>query len=189
MWYTSNKLQTVVDGEIVDEKTTTEDTLYKPLVFSDVGRIDWTKYTANGATINDSHGTSSDTVSDLQTAHDGNTYTMTEEAETPGMDLIIDFTSVTAFNWVEIFARYEKSTAAHGITVMLEITPFDGSTWHTYDYHGEQAADQSMENWSFFVPDDAAYINSGVVKIRLVHEMAGNAGTHQMVIDSVALYQ
>lgn len=153
-------------------------------------RIDWTKITANGVTIRNAHGTSSDSVSDLQTAHDGDVYTLSEESgETPGMDIEVDFTSVTAFNWVQILARYEQSVASHGITIMLEITPFNGSAWHRYGFMHDQGADLTNENHSFFVPADSAYINSGVVKVRFVHEMIGTSSNHDLVIDECALYQ
>ena len=129
-------------------------------------------------------------MTDLQTAHDGNFYTVSEESgETPAIDIEVDFTGVTAFNWVQILARYEQAAASHGITVMLEVTPFDGSAWHRYDYFSDQAADLTNESHSFFVPDDSAYINSGVVKVRFVHEMAGTSVNHDLVIDCVALYQ
>lgn len=154
--------------------------------FHGVGRLGWTKKTANGATIRNAHGTTASTVSDLQTAHDGNAYTLVEEAETPGMDVEIDFTSITAFNWVQILARYEGA-AAHGITIQLEITPYDGTAWHTYGFFVDQPADQNYQNFSFFVPSSAIYINSGVVKVRLVHEMAGTPN-HELIIDAVTLY-
>ena len=153
-------------------------------------RIDWTKITANGVTIRNAHGTSGDSVSDLQTAHDGNFYTLSEESgETPSMDIEVDFTGVTAFNWVQILARYEQAVTSHGITIMLEITPFNGSAWHRYDYFSDQGADLTSESHSFFVPDDSAYINSGVVKVRFVHEMSGTSSNHDLVIDVCALYQ
>lgn len=156
------------------------------ITFYGTARIDWIKKTANGATIRNAHGTTGSAVTDLQTAHDGNAYTLVEEAETPGMDVEVDFTSITAFNWVQVMARYEGSSS-HGITIQLEITPFDGSAWHTYGYFEDQPADQNYQNLSFFVSSDTAYINSGVVKVRLVHEMAGTPN-HELVIDNVALY-
>ena len=160
------------------------------IAFAGTARIDWTKITANGVTIRNSHGTTSSSVSDLQTAHDGNFYTLSEESgETPGMDIEVDFTGVTAFNWVQVLARYEQATSGHGITVMLEITPFDGSAWHRYDYLVDQQADLTNENHGFFVPDDAAYINSGVVKVRFVHEMVGTSPAHDLVIDECSLYR
>ena len=101
----------------------------------------------------------------------------------------MDFTGVTGFNWVQILARYEQGLGSHGVTIMLEITPFNGTAWHRYGFMVDQGADLSNEEHSFFVPDDNAYINSGVVKVRFVHEMAGTAAAHNVVVDVVALYQ
>ena len=153
-------------------------------------RIDWTKITANGVTILNSHGTPTGTVSNLQTAHDGSFYIVNEESgETPGLDFVVDFAGVTAFNWVQVLARYQQASAGHGITIMLEITPFNGTAWHRYDFMVDQAANLTNENHSFFVPNDAAYINSGVVKVRFVHEMIGTSSAHNVVVDVCALYQ
>lgn len=159
------------------------------LAFAGTARIGWTKITANSVAIRNEHGTSGDGVSDLDTAHDINFYTLTEEGgETPGMDMEVVFTGVTAFNWVQVLCRYEKGAATHGITIMLEATPFDDATWHRYHFCIDQGADLSNEDHSFFVPDDAAYINSGVVKVRFVHEMLGT-GAHDLVINGCTLYQ
>jgi hypothetical protein len=155
--------------------------------FNGTARIDWTKITANGVTLGDGPPTSADSVSDLQTAHDGNTYAVSEIAGNAGQNLIVDFTGVTAFNWVQILGRVADQ-AGHCLTVQLEITPFNDSAWHTYHVMKDQNADQNFENYSFFVPDDSAYINSGAVKIRFIHEMNGNAND-DWVYDVVALYR
>ena len=98
------------------------------------------------------------------------------------------FTDVTAFNWVEILAYYDGS-ATHALGVQLEITPFDGSAWHEYHHIRHQTStEQSMENYSFFIPDDSAYINSGTVTIRFQH-LGSEVTNHEWHIDSVALYQ
>lgn len=150
-------------------------------------RIDWTKITANGVTLGDGPPTSTDSVSDLQTANDGNTYTVNEIAANAGQNLIVDFTGVTAFNWVQILGRY-AGQGGHSLTIQLEITPFNDTAWHTFHTMIDQPANQNMQNFSFFVPDDSAYINSGTVKVRFIHEMAGNAND-DWVFDVVALYQ
>jgi len=155
-----------------------------PVTFTGTGRIDWTKKTANGVTL--SGFTSASTASDLQTAHDGNVYVATEVAATAGQNVVVDFTGVTAFNWVQILCRYAGSSA-HVISIQLEITPFDGSAWHEYGVITDQPADYTMEEHSFFIPDDAPYINSGVVKVRFVHPSGVNG--HTLNIDVVALYQ
>ena len=164
--------------------------LYEFLKYPLFPRVHNKKITANGVAIRNAHGTTSDAVEDLQVAHDGNFYTLAEEgAETPGLDCEIDFINVDAFQWVQLLCRYEQATAGHGITHMLEITPFDGTKWHRYGFCQDQGADLSNENHSFFVPDCSLYINAGVVKVRLVHEMAGTSANHDLVINVVALYQ
>jgi hypothetical protein len=155
------------------------------ITFNGTARINWTKVTANGATL--TNFTSADSVSDLQTANDGNTYTCTEVAG-GNNHLVVDFTSVNAFNWLRCLAYYDGNSV-HNVVVQLEITPFDGSTWHTLDSIAHQtAATNTMEDHSFFIPDDAAYINSGTVKVRFLHSAATTAG-HTLVIDECSLYQ
>jgi len=176
------------DADVTGDTTLTGSLTAKDdLIFSDAGRIAWTKKTANGVTLGGGPPTSADTVADLQTAHDGNTYTATEIANNPGQYLIVDFTGVTAFNWVQILMRYEGAST-HVLTISLEITPFDLSTWHTYNVVLDQPADQDFQNFSFFVPDCTPYINSGTVKVKISHDMNGTAG-HTWILDVVALYQ
>jgi len=153
--------------------------------FLGTARIAWTKKTAATATVTDMTTTSN--VTDLQTANDGNAYTAVEVASNPNQNLVVGFTSITAFNWVQILGRYQGSSG-HGITIQLEITPFDGSAWHTFGLLEDDTSDTNYINYSFFVPSDAAYINSGAVKVRFVHTMNGTAG-HELVLDCVALYQ
>jgi hypothetical protein len=155
--------------------------------FHGTARIDWAKITANGVTLGDGPPTSGDAVVDLQIAHDGKTYEVAEIAANAGQNLIVDFTGVTAFNWVQILGRVAE-TVGHALTIQLEITPFNDSAWHTYHVMKDQSADQNFENYSFIVPDDSAYIDSGVVKVRFIHEMAGNEND-DWFFDCVALYQ
>ena len=155
------------------------------LSFKGTSRIAWTKIAANGVTLGDGPPTSSDTVADLQTAHDGNTYTVDEAAANAGQNLIVDFTGVTAFNWVQILFYYDGQ-ATHELHVQLEVAPFDDSTWH--DYRCAIPNHGFKEDYSFFVPDDSVYINSGVVKVRFIHPDSGNSND-DWVFDVVALYQ
>lgn len=157
------------------------DGLYEP-----IGPRPWKKMTANGVTLGGGPPTSSDVVADLQTAHDGNTYTVAEIAASAGQYLIVDFANVASFNMVQILMRY--SSTGHALTIQLEVSPFDGSTWHTYDTTIDQPADQSFENHSFIVPDWSPYINSGAVKVRFIHQPAGNSAD-TWVFDVVALYR
>lgn len=157
------------------------DGLYEP-----IGPKPWKKVTANGVTLGGGPPTSSDVVADLKSPHDGNTYTVAEIAANAGQNLVVDFTDVAAFSMVQILMRAAEQ-AGHSLTIQLEVSPFNGSAWHTYDSVIDQAADQNFEDHGFFVPDYSPYINSGVVNIRFVHEMAGNSAD-TWVIDSVALY-
>lgn len=182
-----------VDGvTYCDGGSETGDSTNKTLVSStgditQVGtaRIDWTKKAANGVTL--TNFTSASAVGDLQTANDGTTYTATEVAG-GNNNLVVDFTGVTAFNWVKLLAYY-NGNAVHNIQVQIEITPFDGSAWHTFDsIENQGATTNTYQNHDFFIPSDTAYINSGVVKIRLLHSASTSAG-HTLVIDECSLYQ
>jgi len=47
---------------------------------------------------------------------------------------------------------------------------------------------EHQQNFSFFVPEDAAYINGGVVKVRFLHAENGNSND-DWILNVVALYQ
>lgn len=147
-------------------------------------RIAWTKITANSITLD--KGTSSETVTDLQTAHDGNIYNLSEVTGAPGQDLKIDFINVTAFNWIQILAYYNGS-ATHSVSI--QVYNWDTTAWDTFD---SMSTNETMHNHSFFLPDDANYIgtdgNEGKVRVRFNHTQSGNA-SHDSYIDVVALYQ
>lgn len=168
-------------------KSSPADVEYRKRVFVQGGRIDWRKYTANGVTLGGGPPTSSNTVSDLQDAHDGNQYTVQEIANNPGQHLMVDFASVTAFNWVQILGIYAGGSN-HALTVALEVAPFDGSVWHTYMMIEDQVANEDFNNYSFFVPDDTPYINGGVVDVKIGHEMNGTASQF-WTFGVIALYQ
>ena len=155
--------------------------------FNGTARIDWQKITANGLTLGGGPPTSGDALADLQIAFDGDNYQVDEIAGNAGQYLEIDFASVTAFNWVRVRMRVQEQ-GGHALTIQLEITPFDGTAWHDYDVVTDQAADINYEDHSFFVITDTPYINGGVVKLRITHEMAGNAAD-EWHIDEVALYR
>ena len=156
------------------------------LSFYNKARIGWQKYTANGVTL--TKGVSTDAVADLQTASDGSLYHIDEVNDNPPVDLRVDFASVTAFNWVHIIAAYQGMTS-HIVGLQIEITPFDGSAWFTYncmDHHGTL---DFLEDYSFFIPDDSIHINSGVVTVRFLHSGTTGSTQHDIDIDVVALYQ
>jgi len=154
--------------------------------------ITFTKITANAVTLV-AGTTPSSLVADLQTRFDGDLYHIDEVAAAPGMDLIIDFISVTAFNWVDISAYYKGSTSHAGITIQL--WNWNSSAWDTFTFYvhhstvGTLADD--MIGSIFFVPDDTNYIgtggNTGEVRVKMVHIAMGNSA-HDHDIDVVALY-
>jgi hypothetical protein len=153
--------------------------------FTGTARIDWSKITANGATVTGC--TTASSLSDIQTDNDGNVFTCSEVAATPNY-LVVDFASVTAFNWVRILANYQGN-AIHNLVVQLEVTPFDGSAWYTLESINHQpTSTATMEDHSFFVPSDAAFINSGVVNVRILHSATESNG-HTWEFDEVSLYQ
>ena len=162
---------------------TKEQVISKDLVFDDVGRIKWTKITANSITL--IAGSSTNTVTDLQ-VHDGTFYHLDEVAATPGQDLIIDFINVKAFNWIKILGWYEGQTS-HAISVKLY--DWINAIWLDFDC---MCTCIRESNHSFFVPNDTNFIgtgaNKGQVRIQFIHEMAGNA-SHDLFLDVVALYQ
>ena len=152
-------------------------------------RVNWQKITANGITPGGGLGGGDVTgaVAFLQSSHDGNEVQVDEIAGNAGQYLEIDFANVTAFNLVRVRIRAQEQ-GGHALTIQLEITPFAGAVWHDYDVIVDQAADINYEDHSFFVVSDTPYINGGVVKLRITHEMAGNA-VDEWHIDEVALYR
>jgi hypothetical protein len=164
-----------------------------PLTLTNTARIDWGKYTADNLTLN--NGTSADGVADLQTLGDGNFYHITEAAGAPGIDLEVEFVSVTAFDWVQIKAVYDGAT---NHAVGIQLYNFNTTTWDTFNAAQTSQEDVTnageyiLNSYDFFVPDDANYIGTGAddgdVRVRFHHTMAGNV-SHDLYIDVVALYQ
>ena len=162
-------------------------------------RIKWTKITANNITKgNGTHsGTTGDNagyVADLQVAHDTNFYHIDEAAANPGFELTVEFTSVVAFNWVNIYAIYDGS-AAHSINICLY--NFSTTAWDCFDAFSTAQAEvatadeYTLQNHDFLVPDDTNYIgtggDAGDVRVKFAHEIQGNAN-HDFDVDVVALY-
>lgn len=155
------------------------------LTFANAGRIGWTKKTAASV--------SAGTVGDLQTLGDGNFHHTDEAAATPGFSLTVGFTSIAAFNWVQIVGTY---AGTHSVGIQLY--NWTTATWDTFGAMDAGVADVStageyiLGNHSFFVPDDANYIgtggDAGKVNVRFHHTAAGNA-SHDLDLDVVALYQ
>ena len=151
----------------------------------------WTKYTANSVTITVGGADATSVVANLRTAFDGLFFHLDEVAATPGINLIIDFVNVTAFDWVQALDVYAGS-ATHACAIQLYnwIT----TTWDTFNASQDGQHDIAtaggyvMDNHSFFVPVNANYISAGQVRVRYYHTMAGSA-SHDLYLDCVALYR
>ena len=143
------------------------------------------KFTADSVTL--STGSSSETVADLQVAHDGNIYHITESTGVPGQNLIVDFVGVYGFNKVNIIAHYD-GTATHSITIQL----YNWGTTSWDDYNTMLGIEKTMVDHSFsvFLPGNyiGKDINDGRVRVRLIHTQSGNT-SHDGYIDTVALYK
>lgn len=164
------------------------------LSFNGSARIAWTKYTANSVNITTGGTDASSVVANLQTENDGNIFHLDEAAATPGLDFYVEFTNVTAFNWVRIRGNYVGS-ATHAIGVLLY--DWASAAWRHKEClqsmaYNTTAQQEVICNSSFFVASSVNYIGSGgdigKVRIRFVHPMAGN-NSHDIYLDSVELYQ
>ena len=152
-------------------------------------RIDWTKITANAISFTDA--STSDSVSDLQTAFDGNILIVSEGAPSGG-SMIVDFINVLAFNWVRSLCSYDGSSS-HAIPIRLY-------NWITTNFDmfaaiqdGYTNSGTVFEEHDFFVPSDTNYIgtggNAGKVRVKYDHAPSGGNASHKWYYDEVALYQ
>jgi hypothetical protein len=143
----------------------------------------WEKFTADSVTL--VSGTSSDVVTDLQTAFDGNIYDLTEAAASPGQDLIVDFVDISIFHFVRAIAYYDGS-GTHSVNV--EVWNWTTSAWDVFD--AMNGVQKTMTDQSVFVIDHTIYIgtgvNSGRVRVRLNHTQMGNVA-HHTFIDEISL--
>lgn len=152
----------------------------------------WTKYTADSVTLVE--GTSTSSVTDLQTSNDGNYYHIDESANTPGINLIVDFVSVEHFRRVNIVACYVGSDT-HAIAV--QIYNWSTTGWDTFTSIQDHYCDLTtsdgkiLTNFDIDIYDEVNYIGSGAnegeVRMRFYHTPSGNAA-HNFDIDVVALY-
>jgi len=176
--------------------TTNSTTVAKGGSLSQAGtaRINWAKKTAASVTIAAGGTDASSVVANLQTENDGNIFHLDEASATPAIDFYVEFTSITAFNWVQIRAEYVGSST-HAIGILLY--DWVAGAWKhknalqdgEYDTTAQQ---EVIANLSFFVPTDTVFIgtggNAGKVRVRFVHPAAGSAA-HDLYVDVVALYQ
>lgn len=145
----------------------------------------WEKFVADSITLD--VGTSSEDKTDLQVAHDGNIYNLSEAAATPGQDLTIDFIEVPIFDYVRILANYDGA-ANHSVSISL--WNWVTSAWDIWETMA--GIEKSIANHSFFVQENTNYIgagvNSGRVRVRFLHAINGNVA-HDSFIDEVSLFR
>ena len=153
--------------------------------FNGTARIIWKKITADSVTVAGFTAVGQ-VVGDLQTANDGNVYTLTEVAG-GGNNIIVDFINVTAFNWVKILGSYGGSST-HGI--YIEVYNYTTTSWDQFDCFQKQFTDSGALycNSDFFIPSDSNYIDSGNVRVRFNHSSA-TVNNHLLYLDEVSLQQ
>ena len=160
-----------------------------------LARTNWTKYTADSNTLVDGDNAAGSVVTQLQTAHDGLFLHTDEDNSDPGIELIVDFVSVTAFNWVEIIGCYNGSST-HSVGIMLY--NWTNSGWDTFSSFQDSFCDLAdanefvLDNESFIVHDDTNYIgtggDAGKVRVKMRHTDSVIA-IHTLHLDVVALWQ
>lgn len=144
--------------------------------------ITQTHAVASSVTLN--AGTSTSSLSDLQTINDGNLYSITEATGVPGISLRVDFSNIVSFARLSV-SGYYVGGATHAVRIQLYY--WAGAVWHTFDLlmTGLDKAAHMID-----VPNDSIYIgtgaNAGAVRVRFYHTESGNV-SHSCFIDYVAL--
>ena len=152
---------------------------------------EWDRYLADAATL--VVGGTASAVSDLQVGYDGAFYHIDEVAETPAINLIVDFENITDFNYVHLKAVY-RGSVTHAVAIQLY--NWTETRWDTYDSLQGDEEDVSTadgyitSNHSFLVFDSTNYIgiggDAGNVRLRFYHTMSGSA-SHDIWIDLAEL--
>ena len=142
----------------------------------------YTHVVASSITDNVAVQTPVGTLSDTQTALDGNEWNMPENNSNPAIDVDFGFTSVTRIRGVVFNARYTGS-ASHYMTVAIR------------DYTA--GADRNLMNFSttasdnyrtVLIPDDTNFIDgSGNAQISFHHSPGVGNTSHDLYVDYIAL--
>ena len=154
------------------------------------GKIAWSLFSPNSITLD--VGSSTSSITDLQTAFDGNFYHIDEQGSAnPAIDLKVDFTNITHFNRINVIAVY-KGSQSHSVAIQLY--NWTQTRWDTFDalQHAQEeittADSYSLENHDFWINNDTEYIgtgpDAGKVRVRFLHPFSGN-GAHDLWIDVV----
>ena len=142
----------------------------------------WSEITASGVTLY--NGTTADPVSNLHVAHDGNIFHVDEVGGVPGINVELGFGSVSTFSWVYIIGYYD-GTATHASRIQLY--NFNTTNWDNFHLMNQSLV-ADHQNYSFSIPNTAAYIDNGDVKLRFYQDETGNT-QHDLYINVANLVQ
>lgn len=112
-------------------------------------------------------GTTSSSVSDLQSQYNGNVYVINEENATPGIDLRINFINILRFSRIT-FSAYYSGRAAH--YVELQLFNYVTNMWEIYT---TLEVNLGLSLHSFESADYADHIKNGNVIMRFEHPPNG----------------
>ena len=107
------------------------------------------------------------------------------------MNIIVDFISVTAFNWVKSLASYDGSSS-HALE--LQLYNWNTTSWDNFGCVQNQFTNSGtiICNQDFFVPSDTDYIgtggDAGKVRVKYNHPTGGTAAQN-WYFDEVSLQQ
>ena len=118
--------------------------------------------------------------------YDGITFNFSEEANSPGLDLRVNFTGINSFNGGVM--RY-YTNEEHGDPPLVQLWSYTDSAWHDYPYVFESSIGFTFMNE--FVYDSEEHIgegvNDGVVQMRIYLEGNGNTND-EYYIDWIAIF-
>lgn len=166
----------------------------KILTAADLETITYTaEYITNDPTLVAVSGTTSTygtynfgDLEDILTFNDYNTgtstgfYSINDATGAPGYLVYVGFANITTFNRIVLNINYTQNS---GHTVGVELYNYETSGWDTFTTYS------GLPGWyqlALGVIDEAPYISSGDVTLRLNHSSSGNT-SHRTWIDYVAL--
>lgn len=133
----------------------------------------------NATTVQAIDGTTSGTVANIN-QYGGNSYNVTEVASSPGLDVRVNFTGVTAFNSLVIRYR-SSSTESHQMDI--QIYNYNEAVWEDY---GTLANIDVFETKVLGVFDGDNHISGGLVQLRFLSSSLGNP-SHEHYFDWVTI--
>jgi len=112
--------------------------------------------------------------------YDGNTFNISEESGTPGLDIRINFTSITSFNLGVM--RYKTSNLLGNFPI-IQLWNYDSSIWEDYPPVGESESFATITQPVF---DSTDHVSEGIVQMRIYKASIGFASNHYY-IDWIAI--